>query len=405
MNRIILILTIILSGCTYEPYEPADIKIKGPMMGLNYNIPSHDYKQIYQPIVDFANIIKDFDYETRTHTNTSLSIADFNNDGYGDLYFHNNYSGKDSQPVDPIFMVYDPIILSYTKNIDFDFVNNIETVHSRKAITGDFNLDGKPDVVRVAGAHDFLYKSNITLSSKDGYELTNLTEVPKSQYHTLSSGDIDRDGDLDIFFGGTYEDGFGINNGNGTFSWVRSYEVIDNYKVPNSPDGDHGINGAWSSEITDMNNDGYLDIVLAGSYGDTGNDLDGVTIILGGLNGYDYKDRIVITMDPAIAATTDIALVDYNKDGIKDIVTKSGTLDGYYIISAFGSIDGQLSYNEIEVEDSKFNNLKGLVWIVVRDVDKDGKIEIVEQEKSIYEYTDNIRKSVEWEFSGKKFVK
>ena len=295
------------------------------------------------------------------------------------------------------------IIDSYSLNNDFTFVNNLTVIHSRKTITGDFNLDGKPDVVRAAGAHDILSKSNITLSTDYGYELLHLSNIPESQYHTLSSGDIDGDGDLDIFFGGTYEDGFGINNGDGTFSWKRSYEIIENFKVLNSVDGDHGKYGLWTSEITDVNNDGLVDLVLAGVH-NVGNPthLNGITIIYNDNYSFDYDDAEVVYITDG-HLTEDLAVVDFNNDNLPDLITKSVISQDRNIVTAH--IQTANGFTPVEVEDGIFPELPGFTWITVRDVDNDGKVEIVEQESSIFQYTGSIRKSLEWEYSGNKFVK
>ena len=101
MKKIVLSISLLCSACSPDVIEIAEPVVeKATMEYVDYNIPSHDYKHMHQPWVDFANIISDFNYNTRAHTNTSLSIADFNGDGYGDLYFHNNFIGVDEQPVD-----------------------------------------------------------------------------------------------------------------------------------------------------------------------------------------------------------------------------------------------------------------------------------------------------------------
>lgn len=405
----ILVLAVLLFSCEKEelilPVDDNNTGINiedGPLINFNWNISSHDYKQKYQPIVNFANVIEDFDYETRVHTNTSLSVADFNNDGYVDLYFHNNYAGSDRVPVTPLFITFNPATKRYNESVDFTFDNNLTVYHSRKTITGDFNLDGRPDVVRVAGAHDFLAKSNITLSTPNGYVLENISQVPESQYHTLSSGDIDNDGDLDIFFGGTYEDGFGINDGTGKFEWVRSYEVIRGFKAENSIDGDHGKYGVWTSEMTDINLDGYVDIILAGNYdSENTNALDGITIVLGGPEGYNYNDRIIAGKDLQVDVTTDLSIVDVNNDGLLDIITKSG-ISGPTQIDYFEQVDGKFVR-----QDAVFvgEETKSLTWIVVRDIDGDGLVEITEQESTIFQHTGSIRPAIKFEWNGKNFVR
>ena len=89
--------------------------------------------------------------------------------------------------------------------------------------------------------------------------------------HNASSGDIDKDGDLDIFQNGRLPDSDGlfdfvINNGNRTFSkgsLMEDFRVVtDNmnsigYKYP-------FFQGIYASELYDIDDDGNLDLFLIG---------------------------------------------------------------------------------------------------------------------------------------------
>ena len=178
-----------------------------------------------------------------------------------------------------------------TFDIDNSFFNSdFQSDKARKTIVGDFNGDNKPDVVRISGQHDYLDKSNITLSKSDGsYVISEIEVVPVSQYHGFASGDIDNDGDLDLFFGSPGEDqGFAINNGDGTFVWKKSSE-----NILNQIDGDVREQ-VQTVEIFDFNNDNNLDLIIGGQFNIRQGQpyLDGPTILWGDGSGYfDFNNK------------------------------------------------------------------------------------------------------------------
>lgn len=115
---------------------------------------------------------------------------------------------------------------------------------------GDMNADGYPDLLV---AHHFIYHesqyTNIYLSNGDG------TFRPRMQVrgdvHGGALGDLDCDGDLDMFIcrGSYHTDTVWLNDGTGTFSFSPQSGILD-------------IGRGRSSSMIDVDRDGDLDIFV-----------------------------------------------------------------------------------------------------------------------------------------------
>jgi len=404
--------------------NPVQITIDGPktvkvkfMRYFNYKVPSHDWQNDYEPWINRFDIEKDLNLDYETFSGTGYAYADFNGDGYFD--FSAQEGARDGVLVpSKIFLSDNQGEFYYDENIlkNPDFVSE----KARKTIVGDFNDDGKPDVVRPAGQHDYLDYTYITLSGQDGYEIIKINGVPQSQYHSLCSGDIDNDGDLDIFFGATVDDGFAINNGDGTFQWKFVYEVISNFELnsSDSPRGKHGLYGIWTSEMHDVNRDGNIDLIFTGfseEYSDVS--LNGPTIIWGDGSGlFDYDNKTLLyqnkkpTYNGQIASgNDDIVIKDIDGDGLVDFTSFHNFPDNSTYIEIIRQLPN-LEFIDMTEEwigvPENINNFP-LTWIRVTDVDNNGYLDIVENSSEISrpgDWTGNSN-SIRYEWNGSKFEK
>ena len=358
---------------------------------------------------------------------TGVAYADFNGDGYIDINLLLN-PGVDGDFCEHFMLINNG---DDTFSIDNTLISNpnFQTYMSRKTIVGDFNGDNKPDVVRIAGGHDWLRKSNILMSGDDHYEFTELDVVPKSQYHGFASGDLDNDGDLDLFFGGP-DSGFAMNDGSGNFTWFRVDEKISDYFLENTEV--IGPYGAQTVEILDVNQDGNLDIVVGGSYADhIGHPhLGGPTILWGdGLSNYDYNnkteiwgfgERPTMTDGSTVDNNDDFSFADIDNDGYLDMVLvyirqidNDPNNNGNTTMSHYYQVMKGNSYTEFtDVTDEWLpDNIKycTVVWVILKDIDQNGQLDLTEYAKTTYKGgsypTSSCNEdSWRWEWNGNGFT-
>ena len=395
---------------------------------INYLVNSHYYKNEMNPYFDLNKITKNHGIEGPKYGgyDTGVAYADFNGDGYIDINLMLN-AGVDGDFCEH-FMLINNGDDTFTMNNDLITNTNFNTYMSRKTIVGDFNGDKIPDVVRIAGGHDWLRKSNILLSNNGSFTFKEIEEVPLSQYHGFGSGDIDNDGDLDLFFGSP-NSGFAINDGSGNFSWFRVDKKIFNFWADEEQ---HGPYGMQTVEILDFDKDGNLDILMGGSYGDNTTDpqLPGPTILIGDGSGtFDYEKRIQIWgigdkpyLDGVkVGNNDDFSVYDIDGDGYKDVVllyiyqidddpNNSGNTTMYFQYQIMKNIEN-ISFMDV-TESWLPDSVKQCtcVWAIIKDIDNNGRIDLTEYSSKTSKggSNPNITCSEDawrWEWSGSKFEK
>jgi len=368
------------------------------MRYFDYKTPSYVWKNNIQPRFNLRDIEKENGLPEYI-SNTGSAYADFNGDGYFDIM-------SQGMAPDGTNVGYDFFINNGDDTFDIDnsfFNSDFQSDKARKTIVGDFNGDNKPDVVRISGQHDYLDKSNITLSNSDGsYVISKIEVVPVSQYHGFASGDIDNDGDLDLFFGSPGEDqGFAINNGDGTFVWKKSSE-----NILNQIDGDVREQ-VQTVEIFDFNNDNNLDLIIGGSFNIRQGQpyLDGPTILWGDGSGFfDFNNKSEVFNFNQIPTTNtgdtcnldDFVFGDINGDGLNEIILMFYICmdEGWGSLLEIYSPNSNFEFKRVTDTMLPDNIVRG-VWLQLRDIDKNNKLDIVETELPSWRY----------EWNGSKFDK
>jgi len=268
---------------------------------------------------------------------TSIVAADLNQDGDLDLAVANSLS--DSLTIflgngDGTFRAgpQSPAVLAFE---DLIYV-------------GDFNNDGKPDLVALSRNNPCKCIS-VLLGNGDGTFQAAINTQPSFAMETIGIGDFNRDGKLDVVTAGNYTVNVFLGNGDGTFQYGASYPS------PESPEsiavadfnGDHALDlaianseggsfsvllgkgdgtfrqpvsypiafGDWIT-AADFNGDGTIDLVVANDVNVGRNASGGATVFLGNGNGTFQEPG---TFYEAVSETSYIAAADFNGDGKIDL--------------------------------------------------------------------------------------
>jgi FG-GAP-like repeat/PKD domain/Secretion system C-terminal sorting domain len=173
-------------------------------------------------------------------------------------------------------------------------------------------------------------------------------------------GDYDNDGNLDILLAGSNQSIVYRNNGNNSFTEQTGISLT----------GIWGGSAAWG----DYNNDGYLDIILTGFNGSGGN--IPVTKIYKNTRNNNFIEQTGISLPPVTSSS--VAWGDYNSDGYLDILLTGQTASGY--LSKIYTNNGDNTFSDLTGPSLTAFYRSSVVW---GDYDNDGKPDILLTGRSI----------------------
>jgi hypothetical protein len=209
---------------------------------------------------------------------TSLVAADFNHDGILDLAVANSLSD------------YVTILLGNGDGTFRAGPQEPALIHpALHILSGDFNGDGKPDLVTIGTNVISVILGNGDRTFQDAV----LTE-PNFYIESFGVGDFNHDGKLDVVTAGNFTVNVFLGNGNGTFQYGASYPSQE------SPE---------SIAVADFNGDHNLDLAIANSEG-------GCFSVLLGKGDGTFRQPV----NYPIAFGDWIAAADFNGNGKVDLV-------------------------------------------------------------------------------------
>ena len=399
--------------CSYWQYEVPDWK------KTSYELFDIIYPEKYLQVGNLLN--NQWGNESGEY-GFNVIVVDYNNDGYRDVIgFYNDYSNFIAYPQDYYGYERKQMIRFYKGtcggNFEVDEQNDnkiLGTVHGRKVLLGDFNNDGYVDVFFISHGYDNIpfkgeFSKAIFSDGSGGFYDTEYTDFV-SFYHGGATGDIDNDGDLDLVVveGGRGKSLVYLNNG-GVLS--PSSDLIDQDLAKSM----------YNAELYDLNNDGYLDLIMGGHdwWNQWSTSYDTLPLIVYG-DGIDFIDNDYIRLPEANVnrqgLVSNFEFFDLNNDGnIEIILTRTGDGLGeepnlpwnernFYKNWSIQVLE--LSGNEYIDKTNEFIDYYSGTepWIKftkIRDKDNDGVIEMF---NNVNPFND-IDNYLEWKIIGGKLIK
>lgn len=345
---------------------------------------------------------------------SNFITVDYNNDGYDDLIsFKGEFSGIVDQPAGYTGYEKKNLIKFKKGNKDgtlsTDELNNdkfLGLVHGRKILLGDFNKDNYVDLFLIGHGYDKQpfpgeFPKVLLSDGVGGFLETDYTNLV-SFYHGGSSGDIDNDGDLDVVL---------VDAGRGK---SVIFENINGQFYPHTDRIDNNdMNQQYNSELFDVDNDGFLDLVVGGHdwlYNSL--EYNNTPLIIFG-DGIDFvnnrKLRLPASSISGQGIVTNFEFIDIDNDSTVEIlltrtgdnITSNSNFYKGWSIQILKLVDGQyLDYTE-QFIDVNYGSGQWIVWTKLKDIDNDGKLELF---NSVNPYKNSINYH-EWELVGGKFIK
>ena len=206
----------------------------------------------------------------------SVSIVDYNRDGWPDIYVTNSREGT----MNALYRNnHDGTFTDVAPQLGIADVNKTGTGVSMGAVWGDYDNDGYPDLFLIKWGRPMLFHNNGGKSFTDVSEKAGLPKWMNA--NTAVWFDYDGDGKLDLFVGGYYNEDIDLWHLKTTKIMPDSFEYAKNggrkYLFHNLGDGHFdevsaqvGIKSrrwALASGAADLSGSGHPDLFVANDYG------------------------------------------------------------------------------------------------------------------------------------------
>jgi hypothetical protein len=305
----------------------------------------------------------------------AIAYADFDNDGDEDVFM----AGGDGSPNPTDVEMY---LNDGSGNFTYDltiFSGEIpEAIHPRKALVGDYNNDNRPDIFIADHGWDNWPSPGafpvLLLSSPNGLQSSGDFSSIVGFHHGAASADIDSDGDLDIFVVDGIQPFFLKNDGKGNFTYVTNI-------VPDELQS----KGIYTTELIDIDLDGYYDLLVAG------HEFEGMDTFIywGNFQGiFSAENKTPLPSVDGQGVIVDIDAEDIDNDGDKDIVlTRTGSdgddfYIGYYIQIIVNNNAKQFIDDTLNRITNNGTGSNWIDWIRLQDKNGDQFVDIIVDDAS-----------------------
>lgn len=242
-------------------------------------------------------------------------------------------------------------------------------LHPRKLLVGDLNGDLVDDAVLIDHGYDADpfpgAPLQVLLSTPTGKLVTTIYPEHTGFHHAGALGDIDHDGDLDLFLASPKDLGdinlILLNDGLGAFT--PSAQLT----------GDIWDKNIWVSEFFDLDGDGYLELAIGGSVG-----TDPAAILWGSSLGSYGHQNTPLTL-PTGWEVYDYDAEDVDGDGDRDLlVTLANLTDATHQFKLFINHGNRVFVDETASRfDDPTHGAQWIDFVFVQDVDSDGDLDIL----------------------------
>lgn len=312
----------------------------------------------------------------------TVAKLDFDGDGFEDFVWFEGYDPTKSYNwPGPIFEKFNG-----TNFIKQTFSLPNAKLFAEKILIGDFNNDSYPDLFLVSHMDAWAGCTNcnptptnpphIIFNSENGFNLVKSFNDITGDWTPGCSGDIDNDGDLDVLLFSHHQDVSPssralINNGIGEFTY-------ENFGI-----GD--IEWADRAELIDLNNDGFLDLIINDVVDENGY-ANRFRIFWGNGKPFSKENSIRLPYSNQLFIIS-ISAEDIDNDNIREIITVGSNINGEWEISILKTVDfityKDITQNSIKdyIKQSKDGIMNGPMQ--VQDLNRDGKMDIFTADKRL----------------------
>ena len=270
------------------------------------------------------SMLKTFELDEKSYSTaqTGNILMDFDSDGDLDLIL-NQFDWPPPQDPQAVLAYRNDGAGNFTKATKEVFADTpLVTTSARDWSIEDFNGDGRADLFIADHGQDhdpFPGGQSLILVQNENGQLIDETQTRLPQMlaftHSVATGDIDQDGDIDIYMGNIWNPSqvgprFYINNGDGFFSEDTTRIPGEMTKLERK---------FTASLLLDVDQDDDLDLVLGGHDGAGVRD---VILLNDGTGKFSYApdENMPLRLGGPGFDTVAINSVDFNKDGWPDLV-------------------------------------------------------------------------------------